>query len=180
MDPEKLEKLTDPQRACLRIYCTSPNYKAVANALNISIDAVKDRLERARRTLGVTDSFTAAYALAVAEGRATPPAEGWPPSQGLTPPANFPPDMPLPKPKVPVVAEVRDNLAAAPLLAFDTTSLREKSNDEHLSDQLPSLASRVLRSAEVVALVVTLAWIAMAAINSLRPGFFRFLDNLHS
>lgn len=180
MDPDKLDLLTDPQREVLRLYFVSQSYKAVAKTLNISIEAVKDRLERARRTLDVTHSHIAAYALAVAEGRVTPPAGGWPPLAGLAPSNRFPPDMPLPKPSAPVVTEVRENQATAPLPTFDTQTPRGKSNDESLGERISSVSKQIAQSAQVIALIVVLAWIAMAAINTLRPGFFRFLDNLHS
>jgi DNA-binding CsgD family transcriptional regulator len=180
VDPDKFDLLTEPQRECLRLYFPSQSYKDVARKLNISVEAVKDRLERARRNLGVTHTHIAAYALAVAEGRVTPPSEGWPPSAGLAPSDRFPPDMPLPKPSASVVTEVRENQAAAPLPALDSMSPRGNENEENLGERISSVSKQVLQSAQVIALIIVLAWIAMVAINTLRPGFFRFLDNLHS
>lgn len=175
---DRLQRLTEPQRECLRAYFVSPNYKAVAKLLNISVDAVKDRLERARRSLGVVNSHTAAYMFAVYEGHATPPNEGWPPSKGLVCPSPFPPEMPLPKSEAPVSA-VYDSHSAISLPTVHEKSKEWGLENDHPKDRFRSLASRVLRAAEIIALIVALAWLSIAAINGLRPSFFRFLDNLH-
>jgi hypothetical protein len=180
VDSAKLAALTDPQRECLRVYFVKQNSKAVANALNISVEAVKDRLERARRTLEVDYSSEAAYALALAEGRVTPSLGGWPPSAGLAGITRFPQEVSLPKPDAPAVTMVRENQSTGLLRRADA-STGERPNDDHnnLSDRLSSVSGQILKSAQVIALILVLAWITMVAINSLRPGFFRFLDTLH-
>lgn len=62
------DKLTEPQRVCLRKVWARRNSKEIALELGISHHTVDKRLERAIRTLGATTRFEAARLLAEHEG----------------------------------------------------------------------------------------------------------------
>jgi DNA-binding CsgD family transcriptional regulator len=60
--------LTEGQLACLRLVSRHLTSKQIARELGISKDTVDQRLDRARRTLGVANRYEAATALADFEG----------------------------------------------------------------------------------------------------------------
>lgn len=64
MGPERLSRLTEGQLACLRLVSRHLTSKQIARQLGISKDTVDQRLDRARRTLGVANRYEAATALA--------------------------------------------------------------------------------------------------------------------
>ena len=64
MGPEHLSRLTEGQLACLRLVSRHLTSKQIARELSISKDTVDQRLDRARRVLGVANRFEAATALA--------------------------------------------------------------------------------------------------------------------
>ena len=64
MGPERLSQLTEGQLACLRLVSRHLTSKQIARKLGISKDTVDQRLDRARRTLGVANRYEAATALA--------------------------------------------------------------------------------------------------------------------
>lgn len=70
----RFDRVTEPQRECLRLVLTRRNSKEIALALDISSHTVDKRLGRACATLGVTNRFEAARLLAGHEGAPVPPA----------------------------------------------------------------------------------------------------------
>ena len=70
----RFDRVTEPQRECLRLVLTRRNSKEIALALGISSHTVDKRLGRAGATLGVSNRFDAARLLAEHEGTPMPPA----------------------------------------------------------------------------------------------------------
>lgn len=68
MDTDRLAKLTEKQRVCLRMVYMHRSSKEIARELGIGSDAVDQRLKTAMRTLGVESRVEAARLLAVHEG----------------------------------------------------------------------------------------------------------------
>lgn len=64
VETEQFEKLTEGQKACLRLYYARHEIKDIARALEIAPVTVNQRLSVARRHLGVTRSADAARLLA--------------------------------------------------------------------------------------------------------------------
>lgn len=69
MNDDRISKLTDGQRDCLRLVHAHYQIKEIAAALKIAPSTVNARLERARRTLGAHNSNEAARMLAQHEER---------------------------------------------------------------------------------------------------------------
>lgn len=69
MDDDRISKLTEAQRDCLRLVRAHYQIKEIAAALKIAPSTVNARLERARRTLGAHNSNEAARMLAQHEER---------------------------------------------------------------------------------------------------------------
>ena len=68
MDAERLQKLTEGQRVCLRMVFMHMSSKDIARELSISPHTVDQRLKAAMQTLGVDSRVEAARLLARAEG----------------------------------------------------------------------------------------------------------------
>lgn len=68
----RFDRVTEPQRDCLRLVLTRRNSKEIALALGISPHTVDKRLERAIATLGATSRFDAARILAEHEAQPVP------------------------------------------------------------------------------------------------------------
>lgn len=68
MDDDRLERLTEGQRACLRMVLRHMSSKDIARALDISPHTVDQRLKLAMKTLGVGSRVEAARLFAAAEG----------------------------------------------------------------------------------------------------------------
>ena len=64
----RFDRVTEPQRQCLRLVLTRRNSKEIALALDISSHTVDKRLARACAELGITGRFEAARLLAEHEG----------------------------------------------------------------------------------------------------------------
>ena len=65
----RFDRVTEPQRECLRLVLTRRNSKEIALALGISSHTVDKRLERAIATLGATSRFDAARILSEHEAQ---------------------------------------------------------------------------------------------------------------
>ena len=68
MKPERIERLTDKQRDCLRLVFMHRSSKEIARELGIGVDAVDQRIKTAMRTLDVESRTEAARMLASHEG----------------------------------------------------------------------------------------------------------------
>jgi DNA-binding CsgD family transcriptional regulator len=68
MDADRLSRLTDKQRDCLRLVLMHRSSKEIARQLGIGADAVDQRVKTAMRTLGVDSRVEAARMLAEYEG----------------------------------------------------------------------------------------------------------------
>jgi DNA-binding CsgD family transcriptional regulator len=68
MKPERIERLTDKQRECLRLVFMHRSSKEIARELGIGVDAVDQRIKTAMRTLDVESRTEAARMLASHEG----------------------------------------------------------------------------------------------------------------
>ncbi len=66
-----ISKLTDKQKACLRLVAQGYNTKHIARQLDVSAHSVDQRIRNALRILGVDDRFSAARLLAQAEADPT-------------------------------------------------------------------------------------------------------------
>src|ERR1700709_2781317 len=78
MDAERVKRLTDKQRECLRMVCRHMETKEIARVLELSPDAVTQRIKTAMKTLGVDRRRDAARILAEAEGLVPYPREVYP------------------------------------------------------------------------------------------------------
>lgn len=65
------DRLTEPQRDCLRRVAAHQQSKTIARALGISKDAVDQRIERAVRTLGASNRTEAALQFVAYEAKTT-------------------------------------------------------------------------------------------------------------
>ncbi len=70
MQQERLARLTQAQRECLRMVAQGYQYKEIARDLGISPGAVNERIKAGMRTLEVSSRFEAARLLAAHEGAA--------------------------------------------------------------------------------------------------------------
>lgn len=75
MDDEALARVTEGQRACLKLVLGHHNSKQIARSLGISSHTVDQRLRQAMRHLGASSRVDAAKRLAA--------LEGWPEYQSL-------------------------------------------------------------------------------------------------
>ena len=64
MDDDRLDRLTEKQRECLRLVNQHKSSKMIAPLLGVTPEAVDQRLKTAVRVLGVTNRFEAALLLA--------------------------------------------------------------------------------------------------------------------
>ena len=71
MDADRLAKLTEQQRACLRLVSANMTSKEIAPYLGIEPGSVDQHIKAAMRILGVGDRRAAARLLAEYEGRAS-------------------------------------------------------------------------------------------------------------
>ena len=71
MTADRLARLTEKQRVCLRMVYMHMSSKEIARELGIGADAVDQRLKTAMRTLGVESRVDAARLLAEHEGAMT-------------------------------------------------------------------------------------------------------------
>jgi DNA-binding CsgD family transcriptional regulator len=71
MDADRLARLTEKQRECLRLVSRHKSSKMIAPLLGITPEAVDQRLKTAVRLLGVASRYEAALLLAEHEGDAT-------------------------------------------------------------------------------------------------------------
>ena len=74
MDKERLDRLTEQQRTCLRFVYRHMTSKEIAPLLGVEPGTVDQHIKAAMRVLGVGDRRTAARILAEHEGLASPPA----------------------------------------------------------------------------------------------------------
>jgi DNA-binding CsgD family transcriptional regulator len=79
MDPKRIARLTEQQRACLRHVYAHLTSKEIAPILGIEPGSVDQHIKAAMRILDVGDRRTAARVLAEHEGREDPPAVAYPP-----------------------------------------------------------------------------------------------------
>ena len=75
MTADRIERLTDKQRECLRLVYRHMETKEIARELGLSPDGVTQRIKTAMRTLGVDRRRDAARILAEAEGTAPYPRQ---------------------------------------------------------------------------------------------------------
>ena len=78
MDAERIERLTDKQRECLRMVYRHMETKEIARVLGLGPDAVTQRIKTAMKTLGVDRRRDAARILAEAEGLVPYPRQVYP------------------------------------------------------------------------------------------------------
>lgn len=67
MDEDRLARVTEAQRACLRMVLRHMTSKDIARALSVSPHTVDQRIRLAMKTLGATSRIEAARLLAAAE-----------------------------------------------------------------------------------------------------------------
>ena len=75
MNADRIERLTDKQRECLRMVYRHMETKEIARVLGLSPDGVTQRIKSAMKTLGVDRRRDAALILAEAEGLDAYPRE---------------------------------------------------------------------------------------------------------
>jgi DNA-binding CsgD family transcriptional regulator len=93
MDPKRIAKLTEQQRACLRHVYAHLTSKEIAPIMGIEPGSVDQHIKAAMKTLGVPDRRTAARVFAEYEGREDSPVVAYPPlnTDSPTNPYNFVP-----------------------------------------------------------------------------------------
>ncbi|HEX8064664.1 MAG TPA: helix-turn-helix transcriptional regulator [Allosphingosinicella sp.] len=79
MDPKRIARLTEQQRACLRHVYAHLTSKEIAPIMGIEPGSVDQHIKAAMKTLGVGDRRTAAKVLAEHEGREDSPGVTYPP-----------------------------------------------------------------------------------------------------
>lgn len=79
MDPDRIARLTEMQRKCLRLVYAHLSSKEIAPRLGVEPGTVDQYLKAAMRTLGVSDRRAAARMLAEQEGSAAQPLVYQPP-----------------------------------------------------------------------------------------------------
>jgi len=79
MTTARFDRVTEPQRQCLRLVLTRHNSKEIALSLGVSPVTVDKRIGRAVGTLGVATRFEAARLLALHEGGTYQPLVHQPP-----------------------------------------------------------------------------------------------------
>ncbi|HEX9965919.1 MAG TPA: helix-turn-helix transcriptional regulator [Allosphingosinicella sp.] len=79
MDPKRIARLTEQQRACLRHVYAHLTSKEIAPLMGIEPGSVDQHIKAAMKTLGVGDRRTAARILADHEGREDSPVVAYPP-----------------------------------------------------------------------------------------------------
>jgi DNA-binding CsgD family transcriptional regulator len=79
MDRDRIERLTDKQRECLRLVYRHMETKEIARVLGLSPDGVTQRIKTAMKTLRVDRRRDAALLLAEAEGPQPYPPQVYPP-----------------------------------------------------------------------------------------------------
>ena len=87
MNPKRIARLTEQQRACLRHVYAHRTSKEIAPILGIEPGSVDQHIKAAMRTLDVGDRRTAAKVFAEYEGREDQPAVAYPPLH-----TGYPPD----------------------------------------------------------------------------------------
>lgn len=85
MDPKRIAKLTEQQRACLRHVYAHLTSKEIAPIMGIEPGSVDQHIKAAMKTLGVGDRRTAARILAEYEGLSDSPAVTYPPRNPQSP-----------------------------------------------------------------------------------------------
>jgi DNA-binding CsgD family transcriptional regulator len=85
MDPKRIAKLTEQQRACLRHVYAHLTSKEIAPIMGIEPGSVDQHIKAAMKTLGVGDRRTAARVLADFEGRDEPPVVAYPQLDPVSP-----------------------------------------------------------------------------------------------
>jgi DNA-binding CsgD family transcriptional regulator len=85
MTTARFDRVTEPQRECLRLVLTRHNSKEIAQTLGVSPVTVDKRIGRAVGTLGVATRFEAARLLAEHEGGTYQPLVYQPPDIVLPP-----------------------------------------------------------------------------------------------
>jgi DNA-binding CsgD family transcriptional regulator len=78
MDPKRIARLTEQQRACLRHVYAHLTSKEIAPLMGIEPGSVDQHIKAAMKTLGVADRRTAARVFADYEGREDPPVVPYP------------------------------------------------------------------------------------------------------
>jgi DNA-binding CsgD family transcriptional regulator len=86
MDPKRIARLTEQQRACLRLVYAHLTSKEIAPLMGIEPGSVDQHIKAAMRTLGVDGRRTAARILAEYEGRHEGPQIAYPPLDIAPPP----------------------------------------------------------------------------------------------
>jgi len=90
MDSDRLDRLTDKQRACLRLVYAHLSSKEIAPLLGVEPGTVDQYIKAAMRILGLSDRRAAACMLAEHEGAAGQPLVYQPPGLAARPePATF-------------------------------------------------------------------------------------------
>lgn len=79
MDPDRIARLTETQRKCLRLVYAHMSSKEIAPLLGVEPGTVDQYIKAAMRTLGVSDRRTAARMLAEHEGTQSQPLVYQPP-----------------------------------------------------------------------------------------------------
>jgi DNA-binding CsgD family transcriptional regulator len=79
MNADRVQRLTDKQRECLRLVYRHMETKEIARILGLSPDGVTQRIKTAMKTLGVDRRRDAALILAEAEGLSPYPPHVYPP-----------------------------------------------------------------------------------------------------
>jgi DNA-binding CsgD family transcriptional regulator len=85
MDPNRIARLTEQQRACLRHVYAHLTSKEIAPLMGIEPGSVDQHIKAAMKTLGVGDRRTAARLFAEHEGRDESPAVAYPPLDPASP-----------------------------------------------------------------------------------------------
>src|SRR5215213_7013564 len=78
MDPKRIARLTEQQRACLRYVYAHLTSKEIAPIMGIEPGSVDQHIKAAMKTLGVADRRTAARVLAEHEAQTGGPALAYP------------------------------------------------------------------------------------------------------
>ncbi|MEA3043141.1 MAG: hypothetical protein QOH47_979 [Sphingomonadales bacterium] len=153
MDADRLARLTEKQRACLRLVNRHKSSKMIAPLLGITPEAVDQRLKTAVRILGVASRYEAALLLAEHEG-----------GQTYERTVYGAPDIAAPADPATIAPSAKDRRDEGGELREDRADYKPSAPARHGSSQLPLPMERGRRND--LALWQRFGWVAAIAIGA--------------
>lgn len=163
METPRIDALTPQQRACLRLVPVLFTDKAIAQRLGISPKTVSHHLAAARATLGVTDRYSAARALAdrLSAGEEFP--------SPFLPIGDPRPDIATLAPDASPVTRLRD-VATERTFAFDPALFQDPGFRDFGASRHEKAQRDALSPLQTITLICVIAMACMAIVISALPA----------